>query len=62
MKQFFFLPVGLLILLSFPCGAQELEPLNPEWLANDYRSMELILPGLTSSADNAKNHGHSQRP
>lgn len=42
MKQFFFLPVGLLILLSFPCGAQELEPLNPEWLADDYKSMELI--------------------
>lgn len=42
MKQFFFLPIGLLILLSFPCVAQELEPLNPEWLANDYRSMQLI--------------------
>jgi hypothetical protein len=42
MKQFFFLPVGLLILLSFPCSAQQLEPLNQEWLADDYRSMELI--------------------
>ena len=42
MKQFFFIPVGLLILLSFPCGAQELKPLNREWLAIDQRSMELI--------------------
>src|ERR1044072_8126797 len=42
MKRFFCLPVGLLILLSFPCNAQQLEPLNREWLANDYRSMELI--------------------
>src|ERR1044072_3538562 len=42
MKQFFILPVGLLILLSFPCAAQEVEPLNPEWLANDYSSMQLI--------------------
>ena len=42
MKQFFFLPVGLLILLSFTCSAQQLEPLNREWLADDYRSMELI--------------------
>src|ERR1044072_4141841 len=42
MKRFFCLPVGLLILLSFPCNAQQLEPLNREWLADDYRSMELI--------------------
>lgn len=42
MKQFFFLPVVLLILLSFRCGAQELKPLNQEWLAKDYRSMELV--------------------
>jgi hypothetical protein len=42
MKQFFFLPVGLLILLSFPCRAQQREPLNQEWLAKDYASMELI--------------------
>ena len=42
MKQFVFLPVGLLILLSFPCGAQELEALNPEWLAKNYRSINLI--------------------
>jgi len=42
MKRSFFLPVGLLILLSFPCSAQELEPLNREWLADDYRSRELI--------------------
>jgi hypothetical protein len=42
MKRFFFLPVGLLILLSFPCDAQQLEPLNRVWLADDYRSMELI--------------------
>lgn len=42
MKWIFFLPVGLLILLSFPCDAQELEPLNQEWLRDDYRAMELI--------------------
>jgi len=42
MKRLLLLPVGLLILLSVPCHAQEAEPLNPEWLANDYRSMELI--------------------
>jgi len=42
MKRFFFLPVGLLILLSFPCSAQELEPLNRAWQADDYASMELI--------------------
>lgn len=42
MKRFFFLPVGLLILLSFPCDAQQLESLNRVWLADDYRSMELI--------------------
>lgn len=42
MKRFFFLPVGLLILLSFPCSAQELEPLNREWLADDYASMKVI--------------------
>ena len=42
MKWCFFLTVGLLILLSFPSSAQQLEPLNPEWLADDYRSMELI--------------------
>lgn len=41
MKRFFFLPVGL-ILLSIPCSAQQLEPLNRGWLADDYRSMELI--------------------
>lgn len=49
MKRFFFLPVGLLILLSFTCSAQELEPLNREWLAEDYGSMELISL-LTSPA------------
>ena len=42
MKRSLFLSVGLLILLSFAGKAQELEPLNPEWLADDYRSMELI--------------------
>ncbi len=41
MKRFFFL-LSLLILLSFPCDAQELEPLNREWLADDHRSMELV--------------------
>ena len=41
MKRFLCL-AGLLILLCFGCSAQELEPLNPEWLANDYRSMQLV--------------------
>lgn len=42
LKRSCVLLVGLLILLSFPCAGQELQPLNEEWLANDFKSMELI--------------------